>query len=199
MASAVGVNPSTPAGITIGSSIGAVGDWLRSVTVCIRGSSGSQGSGVVWMPGGLIVTNAHVSRESVQEIEFADGRTARARLVARDPRIDLAALDVAIGQIPSACVRSARTLRTGELVIAVGNPWDGCGAVSIGVVHRPPGEQPWVAADIRLAPGNSGGPLADACGNVVGINSMIVNGLGRAVTSDAVSEFLRRARMLEVA
>ena len=192
------VNPSTSAGITIGSAVGSVGEWLRQITVRVISSVELHGSGVVWNSEGLIVTNAHVARGQEHEVEFADGRRARAWLVARDPGIDLAALAVGIGPVPAASVRSARTLRPGELVIAVGNPWDGLGAVSTGVVHHALGDQPWLTADIRLAPGNSGGPLADAQGNVVGINSMIVNGLGRAVSSDAVNAFLRRARLAEV-
>jgi serine protease Do len=56
-----------------------------------------------------------------------------------------------------------------------------------------------IFADIRLAPGNSGGPLADARGNVIGINSAIFRGLGCAVTSDAVQEFLSRSGVLEAA
>ena len=84
-------------------------------------------------------------------------------------------------------------------MIAVGNPWDADGAVSAGIVHRTVGTQPCVFADIRLAPGNSGGPLADAHGNVIGINSAIVGGLGCAVTSDTVAEFLLKAGLSEAA
>ena len=90
-------------------------------------------------------------------------------------------------------------MRAGEVVIAVGNPWDGEGAVSTGIVHRQAGAGLCVFADIRLAPGNSGGPLADAHGNVIGINSAIVGGLGCAVTSDTVAEFLRKTGIAEVA
>jgi serine protease Do len=83
-------------------------------------------------------------------------------------------------------------------VIAVGNPVDGEGAVSTGIIHRPAGGRPFLFADIRLAPGNSGGPLADAQGNVIGINSAVVNSLGCAVTSDAVQDFLRRSGLATV-
>ena len=88
-------------------------------------------------------------------------------------------------------------MRAGELVIAIGNPWDGESAVSTGVVHHPPSGSPIVVADIRLAPGNSGGPLADAEGNLIGINSMVVGGLGCAVSSDAVQEFVRKVQTQE--
>jgi serine protease Do len=185
------VNPEASSGITIGYSVGSVADWLRRITVCIRGPRGSRGSGVIWRDG-LIVTNAHVAVGKVHGIELFDGRKAEGRLLARDPGTDLAAIEVDVQGVSTAAVRSASELRAGEMVIAVGNPWDGEGAVSAGILHRAAGKQPVVFADIRLAPGNSGGPLADANGNVIGINSAIFHGLGCAVTSDAVKEFLTR-------
>jgi serine protease Do len=91
-------------------------------------------------------------------------------------------------------IRDAHTLRTGEVVIAVGNPMGEPGAVSVGIVHRAPkiGES-LIGADVKLAPGNSGGPLADAEGRIVGINTMVAYGLGCAITSNAIAEFLRRS------
>jgi serine protease Do len=190
---ATAVNPGPGAGISIGSAVGAVAEWLQRITVRVRGPNGSHGSGIVWRPEGLIVTNAHVAGSQVHEIELADGRTLEGWLVARDSKRDLAALALNSGGLPAPSVRSARTLRAGELVIAIGNPWDGVRAVSTGIVHHASGNSPWLMADIRLAPGNSGGPLADAQGNVIGVNSMIVGGFGCAVTSDAVEQFLQRA------
>ena len=90
------------------------------------------------------------------------------------------------------------SLRAGELVIAVGNPLGFIGALTTGVVHglgpiRGLSTQGWVQASIRLAPGNSGGPLADARGRVIGINTMVVSGgLGLAIPSNVVADFLRR-------
>jgi serine protease Do len=190
------LNPNASSGITIGYSVGSVADWLRRITVCIRGSKGSRGSGVIWSEG-LIVTNAHVAVGNVNSLEFFDGRKAQGRLLARDTDTDLAAISVDVNCMAAAAVRSSRRLRAGEMVIAVGNPWDGDGAVSAGILHRAAGTQPVIFADIRLAPGNSGGPLADAQGNVIGINSAIFRGLGCAVTSDAVLEFLARAGVSE--
>jgi serine protease Do len=194
---ATAVNPSTSLGISIGSAVGSVAEWLRQITVRVVGSRDSHGSGVIWRSEGLIVTNAHVARTQEHEVELADGRRLQGWLVARDPKVDLAALAFGASGLPAASVRSAQTLRPGEMLIAVGNPWDGTGAVSTGIAHHSVGKLPWLIADIRLAPGNSGGPLADAQGNVVGINSMIVNGLGWAVTSDAVESFLKKVRLTE--
>ena len=192
------LNPSTTAGISIGSAVGSVAEWLRRITVRVIGSRGSHGSGVVWRSEGLVVTNAHVAGSNVHHVEFADGRRLQGWLIASDRNIDLAVLAVSSNELPAASVRSARTLRPGELVIAVGNPWDEVGAVSTGIVHHAVEKLPWLVSDVRLAPGNSGGPLADAQGNVVGINSMIVGGLGWAVTSDTVEAFLRKVRLTEV-
>jgi serine protease Do len=84
------------------------------------------------------------------------------------------------------------------MVLAVGNPMGFIGALTTGVVHaqgplRGLGRQSWVQAAVRLAPGNSGGPLADAQGRVIGINTMVVRGgLALAIPSNAVADFLRR-------
>jgi serine protease Do len=193
------MNPPTSSGITIGYAVGSIAAWLRQITVRVHGPNGSRGSGVIFSARGLIVTNAHVAGARVHTIEFADGRTSQGWLLARDPAWDLAALAVGAGHLPAASVRSARTCRAGELVIAVGNPMDGEGAVSTGIIHTPPRNRPFLFADIRLAPGNSGGPLADAQGNVIGINSAIVDALGCAVTSDAVQQFLEHAGLAEAA
>jgi serine protease Do len=198
MTTATALNPEASSGISIGYSVGSIAEWLRTITVFVRGPRGSHGSGVIWRDG-LIVTNAHVAAGKMHAIEFFDGRKAQGRLVARDTSVDLAAITVDAAGLPSAAIRSARELRAGEVVIAVGNPWDGEGAVSAGILHRAVGKQPVIFADIRLAPGNSGGPLADAHGNVIGINSAIFRGLGCAVTSNAVMEFLEGAGLSEAA
>jgi serine protease Do len=166
---------------------------LRHSTVAVHDErAGGAGSGVVWDARGLIVTNAHVVSSRNATVVFADGRRVRAALVGRDPERDLAALrlprDLESHPAP-ACVRDSATLVPGELVVAVGNPYGVTGAVTAGIVHRCNAR--WVVADVRLAPGNSGGPLADAAGRVAGINSMIARGLALAVPSAAVARFLR--------
>src|SRR5258708_8030881 len=157
---AMTLNPETSSGISIGYSVSSVADWLRRITVCIRGPRGTRGSGVIWRDG-LIVTNAHVAVGKLHTIEFFDGRQARGKFLARGADTHLAAIEVEAVGLATAAIRSARELRAGEMVIAVGNPWDGEGAVSAGILHRAAGRQPVIFADIRLAPGNSGGPLAD--------------------------------------
>ncbi len=89
----------------------------------------------------------------------------------------------------------SESLRVGQLVLAVGHPLGIKGALTTGIIHAinragQGGQQKWVQADLRLAPGNSGGPLANAWGQVIGINSMVAGGLALAVPSNAVERFL---------
>jgi serine protease Do len=176
---------------------GEIAERLRrsTVEVHLRGANGG-GSGIIASTDGRIVTNAHVARGDAS-VRLWDGREFPATLLARDPRRDLATLQVRATDLPAATFGDSSALRVGELVMAIGNPMGFVGALTTGVVHALGalpgfGGQSWVLADVRLAPGNSGGPLADAYGRVVGINTMIVHGLGAAVPGNAVSTFLRR-------
>jgi serine protease Do len=170
---------------------GEIAERLRRSTVQIRphGREQGGGSGVVWSAGGLILTNAHVARTPAAEIELWDGRRLPARVSARDPRRDLAALRVEAGALEAVTPGDSGALRPGELVIAIGSPLGFAGALSSGIVHSI-GRQ-WIYADVRLAPGNSGGPLADTEGRVVGINTAIVNGLGAAIPTATALDFVR--------
>jgi serine protease Do len=131
-----------------------------------------------------------VARDSGAKVALWDGSTHEATIVNRDTRRDLASLKIQASGLAAATAGDSSALRVGELVIAVGNPFGFIGALTTGVVHSLPSRQRWVAADVRLAPGNSGGPLADAQGRVIGINTMIAGGLALAVPSNAVGEFL---------
>jgi serine protease Do len=183
----------------LGDSIVAVAASLRRVTArVVDGDRASHGSGVVWTADGIIVTNAHVARRHATVV-LADGRRLDARVAAWDPQHDLAALEVDASLEP-ADIGDSDTLRVGDVVLAVGHPFGVTGALTAGLVHAlgpRDGFVParWVHAAVRLAPGNSGGPLADARGRVIGVNSMIVGGLALAVPSNVVTEFLRRARL----
>jgi serine protease Do len=147
---------------------------------------------VIWSSDGLIVTNAHVVHESTAKVSLWDGSAHEAKLLNRDARRDLASLKIEADGLPAVEAGDSGALRVGELVMAVGNPFGFIGALTTGVVHSTPNRKQWVAADVRLAPGNSGGPLADARGRVIGINTMIAGGLALAVPSNAVGEFLAR-------
>jgi serine protease Do len=152
---------------------------------------------LIWISDVRIVTNSHVARSEKADVVLWDGRRLAARLVSRDGRRDLAELKVSESGLPAATAGDSDSLRPGELVIAIGSPLGFAGALSTGVIHSVGsisgmGRERWIGASVRLAPGNSGGPLADARGRVVGINTAIVNGLGVAVPSNAAVDFLRR-------
>ncbi len=165
-----------------------------------RGAAGA--GGVVWGPQ-AVVTNLHVvagARRTLQVVS-ADGRAHAARVHDASRRLDLALLDVpGADLVPAPIGRSAR-LRVGELVFAVGHPWGEPWAVTAGVVSGlgsfpvpgRAGEGPYIRSDVRLAPGNSGGPLLDARGQVVGLNAMVIGGdLAVAIPSDVVRAWLDR-------
>ena len=174
---------------------GEIAEQLRRSTVVVHVGGRGNGSGVIWTADGVIVTNAHVARASQMRIQLWDGREFDAVLVSRDTRRDLAELRISAANLPAATAADSSQIRPGELAIAIGNPLGFVGALTTGVIHaigplRRWGSEPWVQADVRLAPGNSGGPLADARGHVIGINTMVAGRLALAVPSNAVSNFL---------
>ena len=180
---------------------GEVAEKLRRSTVQVfSGTRGAQGtgSGVIWSSEGTVITNAHVALGDAARVELWDGRAIETRVAARDVRADLALLKLGGAGLPAVTWRESTSLRPGELVVAVGNPLGFVGALTTGVIHasgsvRGLGRRPWVQAAIRLAPGNSGGPLADALGRVVGINTMVVTGgVALAIPSERVVDFLKR-------
>lgn len=165
---------------------------LRASTVEVRTEGHGAGSGVIWKADGLIVTNHHVARRDTAEVVLADGRTLQGRVTSRDPGNDLAALRVDARDLPAAVAGDSGALRVGQLVLAMGHPFGVTGALTMGIVHAVDSgpRAPHIRADLRLAPGNSGGPMADARGRVVGINSMVAGGLALAVPSATVERFL---------
>ena len=177
--------------------LGEIADRLRRLTVLVRpGGSKGNGSGVLWLSDGLIVTNAHVAQGARAEISLWDGREFRAEVTSRDARRDLAALRISAGELFAAEAGDSSRVRPGEVAIAVGNPLGFVGALTTGIVHAVGpihglGWQSWVQSDVRLAPGNSGGPLADARGRIIGINAMVAGRLALAIASNEVARFLR--------
>ena len=174
---------------------GEIAERLRRSTVAIHVGGRGGGSGVIWSANGTIVTNAHVARGSRLQVELWDGHQFDAKIAARDPRRDLASVQIEASDLAAVAVADSSAIRPGELALAVGNPLGFLGALSTGVVHaigpvRGIGLQSWVQADLRLAPGNSGGPLANARGEVIGINTMVAGRLALAIPSNAVASFL---------
>ena len=172
-----------------------IGEQLRRATVLIRSQNRGNGSGIIWSSDGLLVTNAHVIQSSRPTVAVWDGREFGATVTAKDPERDLASLRISASGLPAASVGDSSRIRPGELAIAVGNPLGFVGAMATGVVHtvgplRGIGSQSWVQAGIRLAPGNSGGPLADARGQVIGVNTMVAGRLALAIPANTVRDFL---------
>jgi len=176
---------------------GEIAEQLRRSTVLIAaGPNGrGNGSGVIWSSDGSVITNAHVTRGPRLRVQLWDGREFDAAVTTRDPVRDLAHLQIAAANLPAVSAADSSRVRPGEIAIAIGNPLGFVGALTTGVVHavgsiRGLGPQSWVQADVRLAPGNSGGPLADAAGRVIGINTMVAGGLALAIPSHVVADFL---------
>jgi serine protease Do len=160
----------------------------RSV-VLVRGSRGSAGSGVIWDQAGLVITNHHVVHSSQAELVIADGRRLRARVIRRAPALDLAALAVEEDGLTPAAVGDSDALRVGDLVVAVGNPMGERNAPSLGIVASKPDDV--LRLSITLRPGNSGGALVNARGEVVGIPHLVAgSGVAMAVSSRTVARFL---------
>jgi serine protease Do len=178
----------------------------RSMVVLHNGRHGI-GAGVIWSSDGstgtYILTNNHVVAHGRQvRAALENGAEVLTRLVVTDEEIDLALLHIeASDQLP-AMIADWRSLRVGQLVLAVGHPWGQRGAVTAGLISGLSKAQTRgrrveveiIRSDVRLAPGNSGGPLVNASGAVVGINTMIVGGdQGIAIPSHVAHAFVEQA------
>lgn len=178
----------SPSARALRSDLEELASRLRGSTLVVR-SRGGHGSGLA-VGGDLVVTNAHVAGRGPVEIELASGRRVASQIVATAPERDLALVRVPSLDAPAQPFRDSRTLRTGDIVFASGNPLGIVGALSAGIVHSVDPRGRHVVADVRIAPGNSGGPLADASGAIVGVNAMLVDGLAVGIASCAVARFL---------
>lgn len=171
----------------------ALGELSREVARCVvlvRGSRGSAGSGVIWDQPGLVITNHHVVPGRSAQLTLSDGRQIGGHVVRRAPALDLAALQVEEDvSVLASLVGDSDSLRVGDLVLAVGNPMGERNAPSVGILASGPFDVLRLA--ITLRPGNSGGALVNAHGEVVGVPHMVTGGgLALAVASRTVRRFL---------
>jgi serine protease Do len=171
----------------------------QSLVQISNGRAGGVGSGTIWHSDGLIITNAHVVQRSPLNVILPDGKKVPAKVLAHDPARDLAALAIEAHNLPTVQLGHSETLQPGQLVLALGHPWGVAGAVSAGPVIEVgfPPELPhlgreFVQAGLQLRPGHSGGPMIDAQGRLVGINTMITGPeVGLAIPLHVVKQFLK--------
>ncbi|MGH2544451.1 MAG: S1C family serine protease [Ardenticatenaceae bacterium] len=182
---------------------------MRPSVVQVAGGGRGAGAGIVWREDSIL-TNYHVVAHTGGKVEvlLEDDRLLDARVVAHEPPLDLALLEVEARGLTPAVIGDSGNLRVGDLVFAVGHPWGQRSVVTAGIisglgtlrVRGGEGTSPYIRSNVRMAPGNSGGPLLDAQGAVVGINSMIFGGdLAISIPSSVAAgwvEGLRRRRIV---
>ncbi len=187
-------------------------DSVGPAVIGVRAGAVGQGSGLLITPDGYALTNDHVVAAGPEvEAVLSDGRALRARLVGRDPATDLALIHVAGSALPFARLEAGRAPRPGQLAIAIGNPLGFESTVTAGIVSATGrslrGTHGRLIDNViqhtaALNPGNSGGPLVDSAGAVVGVNTAIIayaQGIGFAIpatTGDwVVAQLLRHGRV----
>jgi serine protease DegQ len=166
----------------------------------------SLGSGVIVSPKGYILTNHHVV-EAADEIEVAlvDGKKFKARAVGSDPETDIAVLQLEGGPVPAITFGDADSLRVGDVVLAIGNPFGVGQTVTMGIVSALGRSQlgintfeNFIQTDAAINPGNSGGALVDTAGNLVGINTAIFSrsggslGIGFAIPASSAKQVMEQ-------
>src|SRR3990170_4967982 len=169
--------------------------------VVVRGHRFGAGAGIVWDANGIILTNNHVVGRRLPIVLLQNDQEYESRLLFRSPDVDLALLSIDATHLTPLKPASVSP-RVGEMVFAFGHPWGQRNAVTRGIVsalvsaqNRRGDKLPVIRSDAPLAPGNSGGPLVNASGEVIGINAMIVGGdqsisIAASVARDFVSKTL---------
>ncbi|MBV1931572.1 MAG: trypsin-like peptidase domain-containing protein [Porticoccaceae bacterium] len=164
----------------------------------------SLGSGVIVSHDGFILTNHHVI-DGADEITalLYDGREARASLVGTDPETDLAVLKIDLDNLTPSTAKDSQQTQVGDIVLAIGNPFGVGQSVSQGIISATGRKdlglnifEDFLQTDAAINPGNSGGALVDVYGNLVGINSAILNetssvGIGFAIPANTATKILK--------
>lgn len=144
-----------------------------------------QGSGFIVSSEGIILTNAHVVRDAIEvTVKLTDRREFRAKVLGADPKTDVAVLKIEAKNLPVVTMGKVSNLRVGEWVLAIGSPFGFENTVTAGVVSAKGRSLPddsavaFIQTDVAVNPGNSGGPLFNTRGEVIGINSQIYSRSG---------------------
>jgi len=184
----------------LNSSLDELLERVRPVLAVVHNGRRGAGAGVL-VGEGLVLTSHHVvARGRSCKVALDDGASYQARVLSHDPETDLALLSIPAHGHPIAVI-SEQESRPGELVFAFGHPWGQRAVLTGGVLsavtvaRTPRRDIPVLRTDARLAPGNSGGPLLNAAGEVIGINAMIFGGdQGIAIAASVIRKFLGMAR-----
>lgn len=180
----------------------ALADDVRPSVVRVVSGGQSVGAGAVVHERGLVLTNAHVIGSRAVQVQDSVGRAYQASLLRQDRRLDLAALVIDADDLAPLPLGDSRSLTNGAWVFAFGHPYGVVGAMTAGVVIGTGTDLPgaagdgreWLAIGLRLRPGNSGGPVVDAAGRLVGLNAMMAGPrVGLAIPSRVIKRFLRQA------
>ena len=193
-----------------------IASTTQRALVQITDGQNSIGSGTIWHSDGLIITNAHVivergmirrgpygrvpvNRQRDVHIVLGDGRSLPVKVLAVDEENDLAAISVDGSDLPTIAVGDSNSVKAGQWVMAMGHPWGVIDSITAGVVigvgadlpEIPTGRE-WIALNLHLRPGHSGGPLVDIDGNLIGVNTMITGPeVGFAIPAHTVKRFLK--------
>lgn len=197
----------------LNSDLGEVANKARKSLVQVAAGRRGSGSGVVLAADGLVVTNAHVvsqrkGRQPVRELRVTlpDGAVVAARLLGKDDALDVAVLKIGQpkGDPPELYpieLGDSQALRPGQWVMAMGYPWGVAGAAAGGIVigagpdlpESPGIGRDWIAVDLSLRPGHSGGPLVDHQGRLIGMSTMMAGlDVGMAVPVHVINEFVKQ-------
>ena len=198
----------------LNSDLGEVANKARKSLVQVAAGRRGSGSGVILGADGLVVTNAHVVSERKGRHPMRDlrltlpaGVVMAARLLAKDDGLDVAVLQIEApdGELPELHpieLGDSQSLRPGQWVMAMGYPWGVAGAAAGGIVigagpdlpESPGIGRDWIAVDLSLRPGYSGGPLVDHQGRLIGMSTMMAGlDVGMAVPAHVIKEFVKEA------
>ncbi len=172
-------------------------DQVKQSLVQISNQGQGMGAGIIVSENGLILTNVHVVRERMLHAELPDHQRLPTTILKHDRERDLALLKVESNGLAAISLGEEGQIHASQLVLALGHPWGIPGVVTSGVVIGggttpvPGMNQEWLAVNLRVRPGNSGGPLVDGHGRLLGMNTVMAGSeVGPAIPIGTIRGFL---------